>query len=264
MPWAQLSPADPSVSSGAGGGRRIVLEASDGNRFAAFNATTEIADAPGVVILPDVRALHPFYEELALRFGDAGVRALALDYYGRTAGTGSRGDDFDHKAHFQQATDDNVGLDVAAAVAYLRSFEGGGAIAVFTVGFCFGGRISFNQAASPQGLAGVVGFYGRVAEEEPGDPTAPVVQAPRYRCPVRASSQAPTRRSRQRTLRPFGRHLTPAGSATSSSCTRVPRIRSSTALSRNTRKRRKMPGPGCSPSSTGIQAMRSSPGGDIR
>ncbi len=177
-------PPIPPVSSGAGGGRRIVLEASDGNRFAAFNATTEIADAPGVVILPDVRALHPFYEELALRFGDAGVRALALDYYGRTAGTGSRGDDFDHKAHFQQATDDNVGLDVAAAVAYLRSFEGGGAIAVFTVGFCFGGRISFNQAASPQGLAGVVGFYGRVAEEEPGDPTAPVVQAPRYRCPV--------------------------------------------------------------------------------
>jgi carboxymethylenebutenolidase len=55
---------------------------------------------------------------------------------------------------------------------------------VFTVGFCLGGRISFNQAASPQGLAGVVGFYGRVGEEEPGDPTAPVVQAPSYRCPV--------------------------------------------------------------------------------
>jgi hypothetical protein len=31
----------------------------------------------------------------------------------------------------------------------------------------FGGRISFNQAASGQGLAGVVGFYGRVAEQEP-------------------------------------------------------------------------------------------------
>jgi carboxymethylenebutenolidase len=174
----------PPVSGGAGRGRRIVLEASDGNRFAAFSATTEIVDAPGVVILPDVRGLHPFYEELALRFGDAGVHGLALDYYGRTAGTGSRGGDFDHRPHLQQATENNVGLDVAAAVALLRSPEGGGATAVFTVGFCFGGRISFNQAASPQGLAGVVGFYGRVAEAEPGDPTAPVVQAPRYRCPV--------------------------------------------------------------------------------
>jgi carboxymethylenebutenolidase len=55
---------------------------------------------------------------------------------------------------------------------------------VFTVGFCFGGRISFNQAASGQGLAGVVGFYGRVAEEEPGDPSAPMVQAAGYACPV--------------------------------------------------------------------------------
>jgi carboxymethylenebutenolidase len=55
---------------------------------------------------------------------------------------------------------------------------------VFTVGFCFGGRISFNQAASGQGLAGVIGFYGRVAEEEPGDPSAPVVQAANYACPV--------------------------------------------------------------------------------
>jgi carboxymethylenebutenolidase len=177
-------PPMPPVSGGAGGGRRIVLEASDGNRFAAFSATTEILDAPGVVILPDVRGLHPFYEELALRFGDAGVHALALDYYGRTAGTESRGGDFDHKLHLQQATDANVGLDVAAAVAYLRSPEGGGATAVFTVGFCFGGRLSFNQVASPQGLAGVVGFYGRVAQAEPGDPTAPVVQAPSYRCPV--------------------------------------------------------------------------------
>jgi carboxymethylenebutenolidase len=82
-----------------------------------------------------------------------------LDYYGRTAGIGSRGGDFDHRPHLQLATDANVGLDVAAAVAYLRSSEGGGAIAVFTVGFCSGGRLSFNQAASPQGLVGVVGFY---------------------------------------------------------------------------------------------------------
>jgi hypothetical protein len=85
------------ASDGAGG-RRIVLEATDGNRFAAFAATTDAADAPGVVILPDVRGLHGFYEELALRFGDAGVHAVAIDYYGRTAGIGSRGADFDHGA----------------------------------------------------------------------------------------------------------------------------------------------------------------------
>lgn len=177
-------PPLPPVSGGAGRGRRLVLEASDGNRFAAFSATTDIADAPGVVILPDVRGLHPFYEELALRFSDAGVHALSLDYYGRTAGTGTRGDDFDHEPHVEQATDDDVGRDIATALEYIRSPEGGGARAVFTVGFCFGGRVSFNQAASRQDLAGVVGFYGRVAEEGADDSTAPVAQAPGFGCPV--------------------------------------------------------------------------------
>jgi carboxymethylenebutenolidase len=169
--------SQPPILRGSGGsGRRIVLEAMDGNRFAAFAATTNAANAPGVVILPDVRGLHSFYEELALRFGETALHAVVIDYYGRTAGVESREDDFDHEAHFEQTTDENVGRDVAAGGAHNRSPQGGEA--------CFGGRISFNQAASGQGLAGVVGFYGRVAEDEPGDPSAPVVQAAGYACPV--------------------------------------------------------------------------------
>ena len=48
-----------------------------------------------MLILPDVRGLFTFYEELALRFAEAGVAALAIDYFGRTAGTAARGADFD-------------------------------------------------------------------------------------------------------------------------------------------------------------------------
>ena len=40
------------------------------------------------MILPDVRGLYSFYEELALRFAEAGIDALAIDYFGRTAGVG--------------------------------------------------------------------------------------------------------------------------------------------------------------------------------
>jgi Dienelactone hydrolase family len=153
VPSSCLSTPVAPVSGGARRGRRLVLEASDGNRFAGFSAATDIADAPGAVVLPDVGGLHPFYEELALRFGDAGVHALALDYNGRTAGTGTRGDDFDHEPHFEQATDYGVGHDVTAATEHIRSPEGGGASSVFTVGFCFGGRVSFNQSASRQDQA---------------------------------------------------------------------------------------------------------------
>ena len=67
----------------------LVLQASDGNRFAAFDAVPERPTGAGVVILPDVRGLYRFYEELALRFAERGYLAVAIDYFGRTAGVGT-------------------------------------------------------------------------------------------------------------------------------------------------------------------------------
>ena len=64
----------------------LALTAADGNEFAAFLATPEERAAVGVVILPDVRGLYRFYEELALRFAERGYAAIAFDYYARTAG----------------------------------------------------------------------------------------------------------------------------------------------------------------------------------
>ena len=179
-------PPFPPIAGGAGGvvTRDLVLTAADGNRFAAFSAVHPSEGGPGIVILPDVRGLHAFYQDLAVRFAEAGVHATAFDYFGRTAGVGPRDDDFDYMPHVQGTKPDTIAQDVAAAVAHVRSAEGGAAKAVFTVGFCFGGRNSFNQAAGEHGLSGVIGFYGRVAEPGPGNGNASIVLAERYRCPV--------------------------------------------------------------------------------
>src|SRR6185295_13831318 len=99
----------------------------------------------GIVILPDVRGLYRFYEELAERFAERGYPAIAIDYFGRTAGVGKRDDDFEYMAHVQQTTPEGIQADVAAAVEYLR---GRGVTSVFTVGFCFGGRNSWLAAAA--------------------------------------------------------------------------------------------------------------------
>ena len=182
-------PPVPPITGGAGGveSRDLVLTAGDGNRFAAYSATHPGPGGPGIVILPDIRGLHPFYQQLADRFAEAGVHATALDYFGRTAGVGSgadRGDEFDWGTHLPQTHPDAIALDVAPAAAHLRSPDGGGANAVFTVGFCFGGRNSFNQAARRHGLAGVIGFYGRVAQNDQNDLNAPILLAGTYACPV--------------------------------------------------------------------------------
>jgi carboxymethylenebutenolidase len=180
-------PPPPPIAGGAGSpsGSGATLVAADGNRLLAHVALAADPGGPAVVVLPDVRGLHPFYADLAERFAAAGIHATAIDYFGRSAGTASRdAATFAHQEHVRLTTPDTVALDVAAAVAHVRSPAGGAATRVFTVGFCFGGRNSFNQAGRGHGLDGVVGFYGFPQPSSPDDANAPVVLSPTYACPV--------------------------------------------------------------------------------
>jgi carboxymethylenebutenolidase len=179
--------SEPPIAAIAGAAiehEDLVLEASDGNRLAAFLAAPQEPSNVGVVILPDVRGLYHFYEELALRFAERGYAALAIDYFGRTAGVAKRDDDFPFMEHAQQTTPAGVQDDVAAAVEYLRSPAGGSREALFTVGFCFGGRHSWLAAAAGHGLAGAIGFYGGPGERN-GQP-GPTDLADRITAPILA------------------------------------------------------------------------------
>jgi carboxymethylenebutenolidase len=173
-------PPIPVISGAAVSHDDLVLEAADGNRFAAFFAAPDEPATTGIVILPDVRGLYRFYEELALRFAERGYPAVAFDYFGRTAGVEKRDEEFDYMPHVGQTTPEGVQADVAAAVEYLRAR---GCTSVFTLGFCFGGRNSWLAAAGGNGVAGAIGFYGMPAErngvagptERAGELTAPIL-----------------------------------------------------------------------------------------
>ncbi|MFL5749378.1 MAG: dienelactone hydrolase family protein [Chloroflexota bacterium] len=161
------SPPIPVVSGAAVSHDDLVLDARDGNRFAAFLATPDEPSETGVVILPDVRGLYRFYEELALRFAERGHTALAFDYFGRTAGVEKRGDEFEYRRHVDALEPEETQEDVRAAVEHLRSL---GVPSIVTVGFCMGGRHSWLAAASGHGLAAAIGFYGRPGESADGKP----------------------------------------------------------------------------------------------
>ena len=183
----------PPIAGGAVDGGPLVLTAADGATFRAYAARAAaehrapgIREGTGMVVLPDVRGLIPYYEELALRFAEAGISAVAIDYFGRTFGTGPRPEGFDHYAHIPQTRPETLALDVAAAIAHLRSPGIGATGATFSVGFCYGGRASFLQAAEGHGLSGVIGFYGwPIGPSRAGFP-APADLATRFACPVLA------------------------------------------------------------------------------
>jgi carboxymethylenebutenolidase len=168
------SPPIPVIRGAAVSHEDLKLQAADGNTLAAFAASPDEPANVGIVILPDVRGLYRFYEELALRFAERGISAVAFDYFGRTAGASKRGEDFEYRPHVDQTTTPTVQADVAACIAYLREH---GAKKIFTVGFCFGGRQSWLAAADQEGVAGAVGFYGRPAEaaERAGELKAPIL-----------------------------------------------------------------------------------------
>jgi carboxymethylenebutenolidase len=174
-------PPIPVIAGAAVSHEDLELEAIDGNSFAAFAAVPDEPAPVGVVVLPDVRGLYRFYEELALRFAERGYAAVTFDYFGRTAGVAKRDDDFPYMEHVAETTPAGIQADVAASVAYLREQ---GVRTIFTVGFCFGGRNSWLAAAGGHGLAGAVGFYGSTVERN-GQP-GPTDLAGRMTAPILA------------------------------------------------------------------------------
>ena len=196
-------PPLPPIVGGSTDEGDLVLAAADGNRFMAYAARAAKATGAGIVVMPDVRGLHPFYKDLARRFAQAGVDAVAIDYFGRTAGRSERPDDFDFRTHIGQTKPETIAADVAAGIAYLRSAAGGAPESVFTVGFCFGGAQSWRQSAAQPDLAGSIGFYGipsRVRD------VIPQMQAPLLLL-LAGNDQATT----QEDFAEFDRELTQAG-----------------------------------------------------
>jgi carboxymethylenebutenolidase len=168
-------PPVPAIAGAAVSHEELVLEAADGAEFAAFAAQPDEPTRVGIVVLPDVRGLYRFYEELALRFAERGYAAVAIDYFGRTAGVGERAEGFPFREHVDATRPEQIQADVRAAVDYLRSPEGGSTRSLFTVGFCFGGRQSWLAAAAGHGLAGAIGFYGRPPLDRAAGMAAPVL-----------------------------------------------------------------------------------------
>jgi len=172
------------IEGGSLDAKEIVLDAADGTRFMAYEARAAEPDGSGIVILPDVRGLHAYYRDLARRFAERGTEAIAIDYFGRTAGIGDRGPGFDHQPHVAQITWAGLTDDITAATAHLRATTD--APRVFAVGFCMGGRVAFLTAGMGLALSGVIGFYGSPTGPGRGGMPAPADVANTFQAPVLA------------------------------------------------------------------------------
>lgn len=176
-------PPVPPGESSAAHGEDVVLTSADGTQFMAYTAIPAQTTQSHVLIYPDVRGLHQFYKELALRFAEVGVAAIAMDYFGRTAGLTSRDEPFDFWPHVQQVRLPTLFADARASLEHLSSVTGGKQPS-FTVGFCFGGSTSLYTGTEDMGLAGVIGFYAGLARKMSEEKGTVIEAAARIKYPV--------------------------------------------------------------------------------
>jgi carboxymethylenebutenolidase len=156
-PLATPPPLPPEVETGEVTSTELVL-ASDDAEFSAYLSLARDSRT-AVVVLPDVRGLFGYYEQLTTRFAAAGYHAIAFDYFGRTAGLAARPNDFEFMPHIKQTSPEQIRADAAVSIAAVR--ERADVDHVVTVGFCFGGTQSYLATTDPAlGLSGAIAFYG--------------------------------------------------------------------------------------------------------
>jgi carboxymethylenebutenolidase len=178
-------PPIPPIAGGSAGGKDFRLKSADGTTFMAYAARAAKPTGAGMIVIPDVRGLHPYYKALADRFAEIGVDSVAFDFFARSAPNDDRSDAFQFLDHVSATKPETIQADIAACAAHLRGKDGGAVKSLFSVGFCFGGAISYLQATTGLGYAGVIGFYGwPLGLKRWPDRPKPTDAATKYTCPV--------------------------------------------------------------------------------
>jgi carboxymethylenebutenolidase len=86
--------------------------------------------------------------------------------------------------HVNQTTFAGTSADIRAAAEHLRMEDEERVEALFTVGFCYGGRLAFLSATLGLDLAGSIGFYGIPLGPGRSDIPAPIDVVGEMRNPI--------------------------------------------------------------------------------
>ena len=221
-------------------GRRLTLTADDGHSFGAYRADASGTARGGIVVLQEIFGVNVHIRDVCDGFAADGFTCIAPALYDRSSRRdcelGYEAEDMaaGRKLREEFSWDDTV-RDVAAAVAVLA----GEGLGVGSVGYCWGGTISFLAGVRLDVSAAVVYYGGQIipyrnekarcpmlmhfGEHDAGIPLSDVeqIQAAQpgaavhiydaghgFNCDRRGSyDEAAAKLARQRTTDFFGTHL---------------------------------------------------------
>ena len=177
----------PEVPAGTAlpevGVRDVAIDLDDG-RLPGILALPALTPAPGVLVVNDVFGRSAFYDHLTQRIAQAGFVALDVEYFFRQAPVAA--DDREGATKRAQQLDQMGTLDdLDQAVEWLRARPEVRGERVGTIGFCMGGTLVLDLAASRTDLATVC-YYGFPARrgDSPLSPPAPLEVAEEMSGPI--------------------------------------------------------------------------------
>lgn len=120
-----------------------------------------------VILIPGIFGLEDYMKETAAQLAQAGLVALAVDFYSRKGGAPQTNDFTVLRAFVSEnAPDKQIVSDGLAGVEYLKkqSFTNG---KYGVTGFCMGGRITLLMAEESPSILAAAPFYGPLRSTSP-------------------------------------------------------------------------------------------------
>ncbi len=138
----------------------VTVDTADGP-MRLYEATPADAPRGAIVVVQEAFGVNSHIEDVTRRLASAGYHAVAPEFFHRSKeGAVVEYGKFDQVLEYFGAIsgDDAILTDIDAALAHLRA-SGFPDTRIGTVGFCFGGRVTF-LIALRHALGAAVGFYG--------------------------------------------------------------------------------------------------------
>jgi carboxymethylenebutenolidase len=159
----------------------VQIELDNGERLPAVLALPARTPAPGVLVINDVFGRSGFYEQLTRRIAQGGFVGLDVEYFFREGGVPA-GDRPAAMARAQKLDQRRTLDDFDRALAWLATREEVSAGRFGVIGFCMGGTLALDVAASRDDVA-AVSYYGFPARARSNMPT-PIEAASRMNGPI--------------------------------------------------------------------------------
>jgi carboxymethylenebutenolidase len=142
---------------------------------------------PAVVVIQEIWGVNSHIQSVADRLPSQGYVGLAPALFHREGRMtlGLYEEMEPALARLGRCTDANIITDVKAAVAYLKAQPFVDPQRIGIVGFCFGGRVSYQSACNVPDLKAAVVFYGgRILQPLGGPGPAPIEQTANITAPI--------------------------------------------------------------------------------